>query len=357
MVNAEAVNGNVMATANYGSGSPSMAAAWAKQVKDSGYPVSSFEIGNEPYGCGSIIIPLTKPPVNDTGYEPNDPATCPYDVYGSVAAGLKVMGQSYLTYAPAFINAIKAADPGVKIELPYAISPKGNSGYVWNDTVMPVLKNYDGIVVLWYPSNDSTSLGAAAALNSVRYIPGEASAVLKDIKTYSPGKPWQIGEENMSNKANTDVCTPTGAVFAAASSLAWLSYGASNVNWWEQSDNNNSHGSCAVADYAMFDGSGVPQPPYFGYWMASRLAQPHAELFKLVDTGYQQEYESELRGGHRAYAYVNLSVSASRVMTVPSTAAYTTYRISTASSHVLTGHVTGAKVLTVPAGTVIVLSR
>ena len=48
------------------------------------------------------------------------------------------------------MTAIKQADPGAVIVLPYAISPPGNSGYVWNDAVLPALANYyQGIDIIW----------------------------------------------------------------------------------------------------------------------------------------------------------------------------------------------------------------
>ena len=349
---ASAIGADVMPIANYGSGTTGLAGGMAKAAVGS----SSIELGNEPYGCGSIINELTKPPTSDTGYEHGVYSTCPYLIYGSTAAGLKAMGQSFLTYAPGFINAIKASHPGIKVEFPYAISPAGNSGYVWNDTVMPVLKNYDGLVVLWYPAYGAPNQSDTASLNALRFIPGAAAKIRADVAKYAPGKPWQIGETNDTNANNVLTCRPAGAVFAAGDALGWLSQGASNVNWWDETDPVNGN-TCVNPDFAMFSSNGTPQAPYFGYWMAARLAQPHAELFKLVDTGYQQEYQSYLAHGHRAYAYVNESMTASHVFTAPSTAAYTQYAISVHSDHVLTSHPHGLKSIKIPAGTVIVLTR
>ena len=85
-----------------------------------------------------------------------------------------------------------------------------------------------------------------------------------------------IGEENIDNHPTRAVCTPMSAVFAAASALAWLAEGASNVNWWGESDGNNSFGHCRNPDFSMFDLTGYPLPPYKGFLLASKLAQPHA---------------------------------------------------------------------------------
>lgn len=305
----------VMPIVNYGSGTPAQAGAMAAYIK-ANFPATApaVEIGNEPYGCASIINELTKPPLNDTGYEHGQPANCPYTLYGSVP-GIEKMGQSYLTYAPSYIHAVKAADPGIKIELPYAISPPKNSAWAWDATMMRGLSDYDGLVVLWYPSYDSSTLSDAAALNSLRYIPGLAAGIKADLAKYGPGKPWQIGETNDTNSVNVAVCRPAGAVFAAGDALSWLAQGAQNVNWWWETDSNNSNGKCSQPDFAMFDGTGDPQPPYTGYLLASKLARPHAVL-TAVNSGnsYLLEFHAQLRGGHQAVAYVN--ISATKTITV-----------------------------------------
>lgn len=304
---ARSIGATVMPIANYGSGTTVLAASMAAASTGS----ASIELGNEPYGCDSIINELTMPPTNDTGYNHGTKPNCPYNLYGSTAAGLVKMGQSFLFYAPGFINSIKAAAPGMKVEFPYAISPAGNSGYVWNDTVMPALKNYDGLVVLWYPEYGASGQTDAAALNSIRYVPGAAAKIKKDIAKYAPGKPWEIGETNDTNANNVLTCRPAGSVFAAADALSWLAQGASNVNWWDETDPVNANGHCLKPDFAMFDSTGVAQPPYWGYLMASELAQPHAKL-SVVPTAsnYYLEYHASLTSGHQAVAYVNLSTKA-----------------------------------------------
>lgn len=358
MINAKAVNANVMPIANYGSGTPKMAGDWADYVRGN-HNVTSFEIGNEPYGCASIIIPLTKPPTNDTGYQPSDPKTCPYVFYGNTVNGLRQMAKSYLTYAPDFINAIKAANPDVKIEFPYAISPAHNDGWAWNQATLPFLKNYDGLVILWYPSYGQTSLTPAVALNAIRVIPGEAAAIRADVQKYAPGKPWQIGETNVTNKGNTNVCQPNGAVFATADALSWLSEGASNVNWWEESDNNNSDGKCQTPDFAMFDGTGMAQPPYTGWLLASKLAQPHAVLQRVATSSpYLLEFHSQLANGHQAVAYVNLSTTITfKAKGYPFPHAnLPSFRYSAAAPHIATGHTITPPAVSVQPDSVLVLT-
>ncbi len=307
---AKSIGADVMPIANYGSGTTGLAGSMAKASTSS----STMELGNEPYGCGSIINELTKAPTNDTGYEHGVKANCPYTLYGSTANGLAKMGESFLYYAPGFISAMKAAHPGLKVEFPYAISPPGNKGYVWNDTVMPKLKNYDGIVVLYYPSYGQPQQSDATSLNALRRVPGAAAAIRADIKKYAPGKPWQIGETNDTNANNVLTCRPAGSVFAAADALSWLAQGAGNVNWWDESDPVNANGHCTHLDFAMFDSTGIAQPPYWGYLLASKLAQPGARLSTVkTASSYYLEFHSQLKSGHQAVAYVNLSAKAAKM--------------------------------------------
>src|SRR5712664_143382 len=251
---AKSIGADVLVTVNYGTGTPALAGSYLGRIHASHAPVTAVEIGNEPYGCGSPDIKITQAPVRDTSYEPNVPTRCPYSQAGSGSAGIKWFAKSYLAHAPAFIKAVRKADPSVKVVLPYAISPPGSSGHLWNDMTMSALKGkYKGINVLWYPSSSSTSPSVQTALSYLTQIPARAAAIKADLRKYAPKAFWMIGEENVSNQATTMVCQPVTAVFAAGSALAWLAQGAGNVNWWTASTGNNKNGQCANADFAMFD--------------------------------------------------------------------------------------------------------
>jgi hypothetical protein len=121
-----------------------------------------------------------------------------------------------------------------------------------------------------------------------------------------------IGEMNIVNHATRTVCTPVGTVFAAAAALAWLAQGARDVNWWGQSDGNNANGRCRNSEFSMFDLTGYPLPPYTGFLLASKLAQPHAQL-SIVDTGNDDvlAYHSTLANGQQAEAFININAGRS----------------------------------------------
>jgi hypothetical protein len=316
---ADAIGASGMVIANYGSGTPAMAGAWAADIARTHAPVAYVQVGNEPYGCGSVDFPVTLPPVGDTEYEPNAPATCPYTVYGSGLAGLEKFAESYIAHVPPFINAVHAADPALNIVLPYAISPPGDGGYVWNNAVMPAVKGYSGIDVLWYPTQvPGTEYPAQTVLSWLTEIPTRAVAIKADIAHYAPGRFWMVGEAGISSHRTYDICQPVAAVFAAGSALSWLAEGARYVDWWNESDSDNAGGQCQTPDYAMFDSTGAAQPPYDGFLLASKLAQPHAVL-SAPDSGNVNvlTFHAYLRGGHQAAAIVNLSATSTETATAP----------------------------------------
>ena len=97
----------------------------------------------------------------------------------------------------------------------------------------------------------------------------------------------------------------TGALFAAGDVLSWLAAGAQSVDWW---DMNNYSGTSAEGvtkpDYGMFSSSSPPvaQTPYYGYLLASMLAQPNAVLATMgtSDPADVLAYQSRLPGGREA---------------------------------------------------------
>lgn len=304
-----------MVTINYGSGTPQLAAAWADWIVAHHSPVTEFNIGNEPYGCGEVNFPITGPPVNYP-WEPNTTYGCPQFTMGSLP-GMQLIAQSFIAHGPAFMTAVKQADPSALIVLPYAISPPGNSGYVWNDAVMPALRDYyQGIDIIWYPSFTTVQAPDATILAYLSDIPARAAAIKADIARYAPGKFWMIGETNSSNQATFTPDRPVGAVFAAGDALSWLAQGASTVDWWSQADAQNSDRPVNPT-YSLFDGEGKPQTPYWGWLLASKLAQPGAVL--SIDTANTNAdvlaFSSTLAGGHQAEAYVDISTTASARVT------------------------------------------
>jgi hypothetical protein len=69
----------------------------------------------------------------------------------------------------------------------------------------------------------------------------------------------------------------------------------------------------------MFTSSSPPAPetPYYGYVLASVLAQPHAVLSAMgtSDPADVLAYQSRLPGGHEAVAFLNTSTSSAKTVT------------------------------------------
>ncbi len=328
------VHASVMVTINYGTGTPALAGAWLAKINADHDPVTAVEIGNEPYGCSSPDKEITVGPVWDTSYEPNVPSQCPYQQYGGGSPGLRQFARSYIAHAPAFIRAVHKADPDVKIVLPYAISPPGDGGHVWNHAVMAALQGYQGINVLWYPSHSWDNPSSQTALSWLTQIPARAADIKADLRDYAPKAFWMIGENNIANHPTWAVCTPMSAVFAAGSALSWLAEGARNVNWWGESDGNNSYGHCRNRDFSMFDLTGYPLPPYPGFLLASKLAQPHAFL-SIIDTGNSHvlAFRSALTDGRQADAFINISAGQSERVTGPDIGDGTLTQLQYRSTH------------------------
>jgi hypothetical protein len=264
-----------------------------------------------------VNFPITGPPTN-FAWEPNTHYGCPQYTMGSIP-GMQLIAQSFIAHGPAFMTAIKQADPNAVIVLPYAISPPHNSGYVWNDAVMPALRGYyQGIDVLWYPSFTTDQEPDSTILAYLTTIADRAAAIKADIAQYSPGVFWMIGETNSSNKATLTPDKPVGAVFAAADALSWLAQGARNVDWWQQADAQNSGGTYTNPSYSLFDSDGNPQTPYWGWLLASKLAQPGALL--SIDTTntnpFILAFQATLANGQQAEAYSHISTTASEQPTV-----------------------------------------
>jgi hypothetical protein len=205
---------------------------------------------------------------------------------------------------------------------------------MWNHAVMAALHGYQGINVLWYPSHSWDNPSSQTVLSWLTQIPARAAAIKDDLRQYAPKAFWMIGENNIANHPTWAVCTPTSAVFAAASALAWLAEGARNVNWWGESDGNNSYGRCRNRDFSMFDLTGYPLPPYSGFLLASKLAQPHAVL-SIINTGNSHvlAYHSTLSDGRQAEAFMNISAGSSERVAGPAIGGGTLTKLQYRSSH------------------------
>jgi hypothetical protein len=189
----------------------------------------------------------------------------------------------------------------------------------WNSTVL----GRDGrdvsfVDAHYYPFTFSGATGGSnptdqQVLQSLMSVPSLYHQIRGELDTYDPRAQVIVGETGVSNNETTTVCTPAGALFAAGDVLSWLAAGAQSVDWWDMNNYGNTTTACTNPDYGMFTSSSPPAPetPYYGYVLASVLAQPHA-LLSSIPTSDQADvlaYRSLLPGGKLAVAFINTNTA------------------------------------------------
>ena len=340
-----AIGAQSFVTVNYGSGTPALAADWVAQAKSTpGQGVALWEVGNENYGCWEVNNELAGPPANYAGYTPNtyttvngvyENPTCPQTTEGN-AAGTQTLATSYAVNARKFLIAMEAADPSARIGVPWAFSSEVPGASVpdnseWNNTVLGTDGRYVSFVdAHYYPFYFYGSTGGSnptdqQVLQALFGVPALYREIRASLNAYDPAADVVVGETGVSNNETTTVCTPVGALFAAGDVLSWLAAGARNVDWWDMNNYGNTTASCTNPDYGMFTSSSPPaaETPYYGYLLASVLAQPRAVLAPIStsDTADVLAYESVLPGGKHAVAFINTNTSSAQTVTFRPSAA------------------------------------
>ena len=328
---ARAIGAQSFVTVNYGSGTPAEAAAWVKQATHTaGRAVALWEVGNENYGCWEVNNELAGPPANYHGYLPKggDNTTCPMATKG-VTAGMQMVANSYAVNAKRFLTAMKAANPKAVIGVPWAFGSEAPGSSVagnteWNNTVLKTDGKYVGFVdAHYYPFGFPGSTGGSnptdqQVLRALFQIPALDWKIKNELHYYDRGASVVVGETGVSYNETMTTCAPTGAVFAAGDVLSWLAVGAKSIDWWDMNNYGNTGSQCANPDDGLFTSSSkpVPETPYYGYLLASILAQPNA-LFSTLSTTDSSDvlaYLSLLPDGKHAVALINTNTgSAKRV--------------------------------------------
>jgi hypothetical protein len=332
---AKAIGAQSFVTVNYGSGTPAEAAAWVSHARSTaGDSVALWEVGNENYGCWEVNNWLAQAPENFQGYQPNNysspgNATCPQTTQGS-AQGTQTLATSYAVNARSFMVAMKQADPAAQIGVPWAFDSSVTGASVpdnteWNDTVLGQDGRYVSFVdAHYYPFGFGGATGGSnptdqQVLQSLMSVPAQYAKIRAELNARDPKAQVVVGETGVSNNETTTVCTPAGALFAAGDVLSWLAAGAKSVDWWDMNNYGNTTGSCTSPDYGMFTSSSPPvaETPYYGYVLASVLAQPHALLSTLgtSDPADVLAYQALLPSGKYAVAFINTNTSTAESVT------------------------------------------
>jgi hypothetical protein len=366
---AKTIGAGSFVTVNYGSGTPSEAAAWVAHSRTTSRDsVALWEVGNETYGCWEVNNWLAKPPASYRGYTPNtyrtshgvyENPTCPQTRLGS-RAGTATLANSYAAHALAFLAAMRKAGAQAKLGVPWAFGSKVRGASVpfhaeWDNTVLRKDGKYVGFVdAHYYPFSFQGSTGGAnptdqRVLRSLMAVPSLYAQIRAELRRYVPRAQVVIGETGVSPSTTTTVCTPAGALFAAGDVLSWLAAGAVSVDWWDMDNGGNSGAACTNADFGMFTSGSPPAPqtPYYGYLLASVLARPGALLSAMPTSNPRVvlAYQSRLPDGGEAVAFINTRTNRSqRVRFSPQvrlrgklqTLSYTAARQNSTNSRIVT---------------------
>jgi hypothetical protein len=273
---------------------------------------------------------------------------------------------------------MKTADPAARIGVPWAFGSEVLGASVpdsteWNNTVLRTDgRNVSFVDAHYYPFSFGGATGGSnptdqQVLQSLMAVPGLYRQIRGELDAYDPRAAVVVGESGVSNNETTTVCTPAGALFAAGDVLSWLAAGARSVSWWDMNNYGNTGATCANPDYGMFTSGSppVPETPYYGYVLASILAQPHALLASMPtsDPADVLAYQSLLPGGRTAVAFINTSTSATQTVryhpSVPlagqlSTWTYSAGDQNATNSTIVQGTTTASPSVTVPAESMVI---
>jgi len=297
---ARSAGASTFVTVNYGSGTPNEAAAWVTRASSTkGEAVALWEVGNETYSCDETNDHLAGAPTFIKGSRPAGPV-CP---------STKAMATSYAANVVPYLQAMKKANPATKIGVPWAFNGAQAAGAgvknasLWNAKVLRATKaDVSFVDAHWYPFDQVAGVTDQQIVLSTRRIPAAAAEIRSTLHREAPGVAFLVGETNISERLTTLDFQPVSALFAAATSLSWLSQGAESVDWWDL----NNFGSPTEGDYGLVSSgspesqaAGTPFPPYYGEQLASNLTTDGGRI-GTIDTGSSDVLGFKSDPGHES---------------------------------------------------------
>jgi hypothetical protein len=278
-------------TVNYGTGTPSLAAAWVTAAASDS--VNFWEVGNEVYGDGTYganweansrcKTSLNGPSVT-IGSEPAQTFNCGPTEYA--ADVLSYESAMHAANANAKVCAI-VTTPG--------FWPDGvtNSEYPqsWNQTVLTALGSQTQCVVVHYYPGGSNAAGMLTDPSDISSIVSTLHSQLSQYAKIS--NPASIPIIVTETNSTLDLDTQPAALFAADMYMTWLENGVTNVDWWNEHNGAGTpstvNGAQDYGDQGIFSNnsssSGVTEPavdtpfaPYYALEMLGKLAAPGAAM-------------------------------------------------------------------------------
>ena len=293
MTTAQGVGAAPIVTVNYGTGTPSLAAAWVRSAKSNGDNVKFWEVGNEVYGNGTYGANWEADAHCDTSAG-GSPVTIGSEPSQTYDCGPSTYAKNFL----AFQSAMQAADGSAKVcavlttpgfwpdGVTNSQNPQG-----WNQTVLTALGSHTQCVIVHYYPGGST---AAGMLTDPQDIAGIVSSLHSEISQYAGiGNPASVPVIVTETNSTVDLDTQPGALFTADMYMTWLENGAANVDYWNEHNGEGTvstvGGATDYGDQGMFsngtNSAGTAEPsvdtpfaPYYAVEMLSRLGAPGDEM-------------------------------------------------------------------------------
>jgi hypothetical protein len=293
MGTAQAAGAQPIITVNYGTGTPSLAAAWVQDADvTNNYGIQYWEVGNEVYGNGTYGANWETDSHCDTSLN-GTPVTVGSEPAQTYDCGPTQYADNVLSY----MTAMKAVDSSIHVCAVLTTPgswPDGvtNSEYPdsWNQTVLSILgSKTDCVIVHYYPGGTS----AANMLTDPQGIPAMMSSLDSEISTYAGLSPSSVHVVVTETNSNVDEDTMPSALFAPDMYMTWLENGVTNVDWWDEHNGAGTittvDGETDYGDYGIFsngsssDGATEPAAetpfaPYYGIAMLSKLGSPGDEM-------------------------------------------------------------------------------
>src|SRR5215471_18302593 len=294
MTTAKAVGAEPIITVNYGTGTPSLAAAWVSNAASNSDGVKYWEVGNEVYGNGTYGANWEA-----DAHCTTSPSGGPVTIGSEPSQTYNCGPATYAANVAQYISAMHAASPNAKVCAvlttpgfwPDGVTNAQTSPQPWNQTVLTALgSSLQCVIVHYYPGGSS----AAGMLTDPSDIAGIVSTLHSQISQYAGiSNPASVPILVTETNSTIDMDTQPGALFGADMYMTWLENGATSIDWWNEHNGAGTistvNGVTDYGDQGIFSNasssSGTTEPaaetpfaPYYALQMLSKLGSAGDEL-------------------------------------------------------------------------------
>ncbi|WP_371417253.1 putative Ig domain-containing protein, partial [Granulicella sp. L60] len=227
--------------------------------------IQYWELGNEIYYNGysssSVETDLHAPYIYPSGY------TGTYDSRSGIAA---LSPTAYGTIAIAYLQAMRAVDPTIKIGLVLSSPTVDPIPPTWNPAALTAVcssSTFDFAIEHYYPGTYNAVTADELLYSPQVNMPAMVTAIRGQLAQYCPVNgttiPIFLTETNANGTLAAGVPTTVTGLYAAHEFLSGLESGISNIEWLELHDTTGSY---------LTTGTEAPGPAFYGIQLAHLLA-------------------------------------------------------------------------------------